>query len=267
MKRFGTVAMLACFTWSWAGAAETHQERGKRVVYEALQALGGDAFLHMEDRVETGRAYSFYNKNLSGLSVATIYTRYLAAKPGKIAIRERDAFGRNQDSGAMLFTEEGAWEVTFRGARPLEPERYKNYQDSMLRNVFYILRQRLKEPGMEFYSQGSDVYERVPVEIVDITDAARATVTVYFSQFDKLPIRQVFRRKNEQFHDFDTEVTTYAKYRDVGGGVKWPYDTQRERNGDKIYEMYSTGVEINKSLKDDLFTLPAGVRMFGTPKK
>ncbi len=84
--------------------------------------------------------------------------------------------------------------------------------------MFFILRQRLQEPGIEFYSEGSDIYDRIPVEIVDITDASGVTVTVSFSQFDKLPIRQVYRRRNEQFHDFDTEETTYAKYRDVGGG-------------------------------------------------
>ena len=260
-RRIILLPAIACFALCAARAAETRQERGKRVVYEALQALGGDAFLRMEDRVESGRAYSFYRAQISGLSLATIYTRYLAPAPGKAMLRERDAFGKDQDSGAMLFTENGAWEITFRGARVLEAERYKNYQDSMLRNIFYILRQRLKEPGLEFYSQGSDMLERVPVEIVDITDAAGATVTVYFSQFDKLPVRQKFRRRNQEFHDFDTEEATYATYRDVGGGVKWPYDTQRQRNGDKIYEMYATSVEINKDLKDDLFALPADIKV------
>jgi len=265
MKQWVVLAAITCFAWRWAPAAETRQERGRRVVYEALRAMGGDAFLRMEDRVETGRAYSFYRAQISGLSIATIYTRYLAPVPGKAMVRERDAFGRDQESGAMLFQEDGAWEVTFRGARPLESERYQNYRESVLRNIFYILRQRLNEPGLEFYSQGSDVYERVPVEIVDITDASGVTVTVYFSQFDKLPVRQVYRRRNPQFHDFDTEETTYSKYRDVGG-VKWPYDTQRQRNGDKIYEMYARSVEVNKNLKDNLFTLPANVRMFGTKK-
>jgi hypothetical protein len=43
--------------FSAAGLAETAHERGKRVVNEALQALGGQAFLRVEDRVESGRAY------------------------------------------------------------------------------------------------------------------------------------------------------------------------------------------------------------------
>ena len=43
-----------------AMGAENAHERGKRVVNEALQAVGGKAFLAMEDRTETGRAYSFF---------------------------------------------------------------------------------------------------------------------------------------------------------------------------------------------------------------
>ena len=66
------------------------------MVDEALQALGGDAFLHMQDRVESGRGYGFYREQLSGLAVVKIYTRYLAPVPGQIAIRERDAQARTK---------------------------------------------------------------------------------------------------------------------------------------------------------------------------
>jgi hypothetical protein len=255
--------LLACCTA--AGAAETAAERGKRVIDEALRALGGDAFLHMQDRVESGRGYGFYREQLSGLAVVKIYTRYLAPVPGQVAMRERDAQGKNEDS-VVLFTESGAWEVTFRGARPLTDLRYANYKDSTLRNVFYILRQRLDEPGLAFFSQGMDMYENRPVEMVDITDAANRTVTVYFDQLTKLPTRQVFKRRNPEYKDFDTEVTVYSKYRDVGGGVQWPCATLRERNGEKILEVYSESVVINRGLKDDLFTLPGNLKLLPQAK-
>jgi hypothetical protein len=247
--------------------AETRQDRAKRVIHEAVQAMGGDAFLHMEDRVEFGRAYSFYREQLTGLSVAKIYTRYLAPAPGQLGVRERDSFGKvnarsNQleESSAQLFTEEGAWEITYRGVRPLDEERYANYKDSMLHNIFYILRQRLGEPGMTLYSQDADFVEHRPVEIVDITDADNRTVTVYFDQSTKLPVKQTFRRRNPEYKDFDTEVSIFAKYRDMNG-VKWPQTIQRQRNGEKIFEMYSDSVEINRSLTDNLFTLPANAKM------
>jgi hypothetical protein len=251
-------AVLLAFTS--ASLAETRQERGKRVIEQALAALGGEAYVHMQDRVEYGRAYSFYRQQISGLSIARIYTRYLAPAPGHLSLRERQAFGKDQ-SNAILFTDGGGWEITFRGARPLDDKRYDNYTDSTLRNVFYILRQRLDEPGMEFYSQGADIDENVPVEIVDITDAAGDTVTVYFSQSTKLPVRQFFRRRNPEYKDFDKEAMVFSKYRDLGGGVKWPFDIRRDRNGEKIYEIFSDSVEINKALKDDLFALPGDIKL------
>jgi hypothetical protein len=247
-----------------APAAETAQERGKRVVDEALQALGGKAFLNMQDRVESGRAYSFFRAELQGLSVARIYTRYPStgqqAAPGKANLRERQSFGK-VEYRYVLFAPEGAWEVTYRGAQPIEDQRSANYNDSTRRNILYILRQRLGEPGLAFYSKGSDFWENRPVEIVEITDADNITVTVYFDKSSKLPVRQVFRRRNPEFKDFDTEVTLFAKYRDVGGGVKWPYDVRRDRNGEKVFEMFAESVEINRNLTDDLFTLPANVKM------
>jgi hypothetical protein len=255
-------AALACLVTlcTVGAAAETAQQRGRRVVDEALQALGGQQFLAMEDRVESGRAYSFYREQLEGLSIAKIYTRYLAPEPGKVSLRERENFGKDEKYG-VLFNESGAWEITFRGAQPLDKKRIDTFRDGTLRNVFYILRQRLKEPGMEFLSRGSDLWENRPVEIVDITDSEGLTTTVYFSSLDKLPVRQVFKRRNEQFKDFDTEETIFAKYRDVGGGVKWPLSIRRFRNNEKLFELYSDSVQINRNLKDDLFTLPASIKI------
>ncbi|HUI56845.1 MAG TPA: hypothetical protein VLY04_17845 [Bryobacteraceae bacterium] len=266
MKRAVIIIILgSCWLAAAAFPAETPAERGKRVVYEALQALGGDAFLHMTDRVESGRAYSFYREQISGLSIAKIYTRYLAPVPGVAAVSEREAFGLKEDSSVLL-TPDGAWDVTYRGARPLDDQTYARYKETTLRNVLYILRQRLSEPGLAFYSQGTDLFEFHPVEIVDITDSRDITVTVYFDQRSKLPVHQTSRRRNEQFKDFDTEVTNYGLYRDVGHGVKWPFNIRRERNGEKIFEMFSDDVQINKDLTDDLFTLAGNIKILPKAK-
>jgi hypothetical protein len=246
-------------------AAETAQERGKRVVLDALQAVGGKAYLAMEDRVESGRAYQFYREQLQGLAVAKVYTRYVTPVPGKVSVRERESFFKDE-SDWLLFNEEGGWEVTFHGARQLDPKRIENYRDSTLRNIFYILRQRLDEPQMDFYWRGADRVDNLPVELVDITDADGRSVTVYFSRLDKLPVRQVFRRRNPEYKDFDTEETFFGGYRDAGGGVKWPTNIRRNRNGEKIFEMLTESVQINRILKDDLFTLPAKLKILPPAK-
>jgi hypothetical protein len=244
------------------GFAQTAAGSGRQLIDEALAALGGPKFLAMQDRVESGRAYSFYHGQLSGLSVATIYTRYLtpaqATAPGDLLIDERQSFGKNEKYGSTLFIRGQGYQITFRGIRPVSKENTERYKDSTLHSIFYILRERLNEPGIVFENRGSDVVLNEPVRIVAITDADNRTVTVYLNHRTKLPVRQVYYRRDKT-GDRNEEVTLYTKYRDVGEGVMWPFSVQRLRNGDRVFQMFAQSVEINKNLSGTLFTLPAGV--------
>lgn len=252
------LAALAAGPRLSAGEPQTAGDvRARRVIDDAVAALGGENFLNMEDRVETGRAYSFYHDALSGLTIAKIYTRYLTVPPQKsgqdLGVRERQAFGKNEDT-AVVFREDAASNVNWRGAKAVPKEDFDRYRDSMLRNIFYILRQRLHEPGLIFESRGSDVVDHLPVEIVDITDAENRVVTVYFHQSTKLPVKQTFSWRDPQTHDRNDEVTTFARYREIPGGIQWPQEITRERNGEKIYQIFADSVAINRDLTDDLFS-------------
>ncbi len=259
MNRVVFAALAAAFLLH----AETPEQRGKRVVDECLQALGGDRYMNMQTRVETGRAYSFYRDTLTGLSIAKIYTRYdpdVIDTAHDLAQHERDNFGKKEDYGT-LFTDKEAWDVTYRGARPLPADRFARYKDTTLRDIFYIIRERLHEPGWVIESKGADVIENRPVEIVDLTDVNNITTTVYFDQITKLPVRQVFYRRDPVTKDRNEEVTHFTKYLDADG-VQWPYAIERDRNGEKVYEIFSTSVEINdKKVSDDLFKLPSTIKL------
>jgi hypothetical protein len=244
--------------------AQNKQELGRKILEESLRTLGGEAFLNVRDRTETGRVYSFYREQLTGLARATIYTRYLTpaipSEPGKVYVRERQSFGKEEDY-AVLFDETKGWQITFRGARPIPSETLQRDQISTMRNLFYILRQRLKEPGLIIESQGTDVFDNQPVDVIDIVDSENNTVTVYIHRSTKLPVRQLFYRRDPKTRERIEEATVFSKYRDVGGGVLWPFTIQRSRSGEKIFEIYSESVEINQDLPDNLFTLPANLKI------
>jgi len=263
------LALLVAGVAGWSARAETSQQKGKRIVDEALAAVGGQAFLNMQNRVESGRIYGFYNEQLSGLTVDVLYTTYLPRPdppvPGFLGVRVRDARQKKQDD-VILYTDGTGYEITFRGARPLPDTAIKQFKTATLHNIFYILRQRLGEPGLIFDSRGSDFFENRPVEIVDISDANNDTVTVYFDQMTKLPARQVYYRRDPIDNTKLEEASIFSKYRDVGGGVMWPFTLRRERNGEKVFEMYSESVEINQPLKDSLFTLPQGMKILPKQK-
>jgi hypothetical protein len=240
-----------------AAGAETNLERGKRVVSECVDALGGERFRQVRHREQTGRAYSFYREQVNGLSIATIYIEYESGVKDtahQLAVRERENFGKKQDYG-VLFTEDAAYDITFRGTRPLEDERFQRYKTTTLNDIFYILRIRINEPGMTMESRGADVVDNRAVEIVDIVDAENNLVTVYFDQLTKLPVRQVFKHRDPKTKLNDDEVSLFTKYRTVDG-IQWPFAVQRERNGEKSFELFSESVNFDKSIPEKLFVKP-----------
>jgi len=230
-------------------------KRARKVIDDAIAALGGDSFLNMKDRVEIGRAYSFYNEALTGLTVAKLYTRYLMVAPNQtgeeLGLRERQAFGKTEDY-ATIFREDGAAEVSWRGSKALPKEQFERYKDSTLRGIFYILRMRLHEPGLTFESRGADVVDHLPVEVVDITDSENRVTTVYFHQSTKLPMQQKFTWRDPKTHEPTDEITRYARYRE-SNGIQWPQEVTRERNGDKIFQLFADSVLFNQDVTDDKF--------------
>jgi hypothetical protein len=231
--------------------------RGKKIIDDAIEALGGNNFLTMSDRTESGRAYSYYHDQISGRDVAKIYTRYLNIPPSKsstdLGQLEKEVFGKTEDT-SVLFLEKTGWNISWRGNKEMEPAQFDRYRETTLRNVLYIFRQRLHEPGMIFEFQGSDVVDNLPVDIVDVTDADDRVIHVQFHQSTKLPVRQIYKRKNPETKEQDDEVTLFSRYFDAGG-VQWPHQIRRDRNGEKVYEIFSESVKINKD--------PTGVK----PKK
>ena len=108
---------------------------------------------------------------------------------------------------------------------------------------------------MIFEGKGAEVWQNNPVEEVDITDADNHVVKVYFSRNTKLPMYQSYVVRDPKTKDRDEYSTAFAKYRDVGGGIQWPYHIRSERNGAKTFEMFADEVAVNQGLTDELFTL------------
>jgi hypothetical protein len=247
-------------------AAETAKDRGKRLLNNTIEALGGEAFRSMSTRTETGRAYSFYHEKLSGLSIARIYTKYMEPD-GKSPIYElqRQVFGKKQED-AVIFTTNDAYDVTYRGAKPLTEQQIQQFRDTTLHDVFYILRERIAEPGFEVEGSGADFVENQPAEMIDLFDSENRKVRVWVNSDTFLPVKQSFTRWDPIINDRREEVTRYSKYRSVGNNVMWPYVTERERDTEKIFVLYSDHVSVGDALPDSMFELPNGIKMLNRSK-
>ena len=115
----------------------------------------------------------------------------------------------------------------------------KQFRETTLHDVFYILRERVHEPGVEFEAGEKDVVENQPVQILDVYDAEDRKTRVWINSDTFLPVKQSFRRWDPVINDWRDEVTRYSKYREATNRVMWPFATERERDTEKIFEMYS----------------------------
>ena len=240
-------------------SAQTRQEKGRKLIDEALAALGGAKFLGMKDRIERGRAYSYYRDRLSGLSIARFETLYDDLAPG-IKQRDKQIFGKKQDYYVIFEGNGKAWDVGFRGAKPMPDDLVQQWQESVLRNPMYILRCRTQEPGMIFERRGLEVFDNQSVEIVDVTDSDNREIAIYLNASTKLPIRGYFKRQNQKDKGWDEQDTRYSKYRDTQG-VMWPWAITRSRNGERNFELYSEEVQMNSGLAPGDFKLGAGTKL------
>jgi hypothetical protein len=254
-----------------AGRAQLSKtmQRGQDLIQECISALGGHAFLNMQDRLEVGRAYSFHREKLSGLAVTRLYTRY-PEPPNPVpesyfGILERQVLGKKEED-TILFIPEGGYEVTFRGVRPLPDATVDRHKESVLANILYILRQRLHEPGLAFESKGIDVVENQRVETVAVYDNADRDITVYLGANSHLPVLQRYMRYDPMYKEKIEELTRFSKYENTGDGAMWPLETYREHDGEKISQMFSEKVTTGNNFEGKLFTLPQGMQMLPKEK-
>ena len=156
------------FTLACAGSAigarnlvgETRQEKGRRLVEEAFEAIGGQRFLNIRTQVRAGRAYSFYNRQVQGQTRITIYDRFEPMQPNAagdwLPVSRREVYTEKGDYYALFLNGKG-YEITYRGAAP-QPEDYmQRYRLASRRDIFFFLRYRREEPGLYYYHKGTEI--------------------------------------------------------------------------------------------------------------
>ncbi len=237
-------------------SAQTRQEKGRQLMEQCLEALGGHRFLQIQDIVQYGRAYAFYRQNIRGLAKMTVYQHFGPMKEDAgadwLPVSRREIFTEKGDYFNLYRNGEG-WEVTFRGARPLPSERISRYREAARRDIFYFLRYRLNEPGMYFYYRGAEIIDNIPADVVEVTDNNSEGITFFLGRSDQLPLQQIHTWRDPKGVPFE-EKSVFSKYRPVGG-VKFPWNIRSERDGEKRFELFGRTVEIDPVLDPAVYSL------------
>ena len=283
MRRLLPILALVCSAWSLAwdqsqnGAApatpatapsaaantasiplDENARKAKALVDQAIQALGGPAYLNDRDRETQGHIFGFHHGRSTG--GGTLFWAFW-----QFPDKERVELTKERDI-AELYVGNKAWEITYKGPKALEQEKIDDYVRRRRFSLETVLRTWVNDPGVAFLFEGNAIAAQHSSLQVKLINAKNESVTINFDVDSHLPIRKSFEWRDPVDKQKNLEEEVYENYRQVSG-VTVPYNVTRFFNGDMAGERFITNVIINPALDQAMFDPNSGYNPNKLPEK
>jgi hypothetical protein len=230
-----------------ASEGQTNEQKARAIIDRMIAAMGGQAYLNLQDAFIQGRYGRFHNDVMVGTSVFFRYWKWPDSERNEIT-EDRDI--------VYLFLGDKEYEVTYRGGHELNPEKDENVKQALVRRRFAlakVLREWLKAPRTILLDEGPALAEGQMTEKITIINAADDAVTLMVSTDTHLPVQKVFSVRDPQSRERDEEVEIYGAWRMVDG-VNTPWSIQIKRNGAMLRSESISNVAYNTRPPDTYFT-------------
>jgi hypothetical protein len=213
-----------------------------------VKALGGDAWLHMQNREYIGRTAAFYKGRPSGATAE--YWEYHAWPD-----TDRVEFTKHRDV-VQIYTGREGWEIIYSGKKPLPQEQVDDYLRRRDHSIETVIRQWLVDPKTILIYEGQHLAESHMAEQVTLISAQNEAVTILMDTETHLPLRRSFQWRDPLYHDKNEDAEEYDNYRLVEG-FQTPYNITRFKNGDMVNQRFLFKAEYNQALPADEFSVDA----------
>ena len=224
---------------------QENSRKAKAVLDQAIQALGGNAFLNFTDLSQEGRRYSFHRGRPN--SLGTLFWRFQ-----KYPDKDRVEFTKKRDV-IRIYNGDKGYEVTYKGVRNIE---MKDDLEPYLRrrhySLFIVMRDWLKQPGIALFYEGRTVVAQKQSEQVTIMNAKNEAVTLFFDIETHLPVQKRFSWRDPADKERNVEEEVFDNYRPIQG-IMTPFDSTSFFNGDMSGQSFLTSAAYNQGLSDNMF--------------
>jgi|SRR5579863_10094609 len=218
--------------------------KAQTLIQSAIQALGGQAYLDIQDISQEGRTYSFHLGTPN--SVGVLFWRFY-----KYPDQERVEVTKQRDV-VYVYSGDQGYEITYKGTVSMDTKTLSEYLRRREYSLDWVLRKWIHQPGVAFFYEGSTVASQKPAEQVTIINAQNQGVTLYFDVNTHLPIKKTFSWRDPGDRQRNIEDEEWDGYRDVQG-IMTPFSTTRFYNGDMSNQRFLNSVRYNTGVKDSLF--------------
>jgi hypothetical protein len=227
-----------------AAAPQDNSAKAKALIDQAIQALGGSAYLNAQNISQQGRTYSFHRGEAT--SAGTLFWRFV-----KFPDHERIELTKQRDV-AYVYNGDKGFEITFKGTAALDDKALSEFLRRRDHSLELVLRKWINEPGVAFFYDGPAVAANKPAEQVSVMNAKNDSVTLYLDTTTHLPLKKSFTWRDPTDNLRNTEEELYDAYRPTQG-IMTPYSVTRFYNGEMSNQRFLNNVTYNDALNDSLF--------------
>jgi hypothetical protein len=218
--------------------------KAKAVLQQAIDALGGAAYLNVHNSDCTGRYAQFQH---SGEIGGYLEIREYREMPDKIRME--------YDPKAIIvniYAGDKGWTLDRSGVSDVPATDMADYQEQLKMQMGNILRNRLDDRSLFFRYGGSDVVDLKQADWAEIGDQGH-TLRIAVGRSDHLPLRSVLQQRDPKTGENTERSTFYTSYHLIGG-IQTPFRESRFLNGQQVYQVFWESCAYNVDLPANFFT-------------
>jgi len=244
---------------------EQSEAKGKQILHELINGLGGPGYLEVRESECSGRRALFgHSGDLTGYIDFDDFRHYpdkarieyIAKRHNTLLLSLVGLDGLDFTHGGMvitLYNGDLGWSYDRSGINELPAPAVTDFQEAMKRNVDSLLRFRLNEPGLTIRFGGSDTVDLKQVQWVELDDSEGRKYRLAVDHSAHLLVRAVVSTEDPENQQINDDSTIYSNYH-LKDSVWTPMQVTREHNGRRTAQFFYDNCRYNPGFPQDLFS-------------
>lgn len=244
---------------------EQSEAKGKQILHELINGLGGPGYLEVRESECSGRRALFgHSGDLTGYIDFNDFRHYpdksrieyIAKRHNTILLSLIGLDGLDFAHGGIvvaLYNGDRGWSYDRSGISELPAAAVTDFQEAMKRNVDNLLRLRLNEPGLTIRFGGSDTVDLKQINWVELDDSEGRKYRLAVDQSTHLLVRSVVSTEDPENQQVNDDTTIYTNYQ-LKDSAWTPMQITREHNDRRTAQFFYENCRYDPGFPQNLFS-------------
>ena len=248
-RRIAPLAILCLLASARLLAQQANPKKAQVLLAATIQALGGQRWLDLRTIRTEAAAATFFQGTPTGAMANVTITQ---------ALPDQQRVDLDKGKVVQIFTANRAWEITYKGKKPLAAEQAADDLRWHRHSLGAVLRGWARDPATVLVDQGQSLVDRQLADKIMLIrsgdDAVTSSdaVTLDLDAETHLPLRLSFRWRDPRFRDTNLDAIEYNNYQRIDG-IATPFTLTWTHNGQVVRQRFVRRVEYNRPLPPDFF--------------